>query len=398
VSNESLLPVTGNIIGDSYINQDNGDLYVWDGSLWNNVGQIVGPQGPQGLQGIQGPQGLQGETGPQGPQGIQGETGPQGPQGTQGIQGETGPQGPQGIQGETGVQGIQGIQGIQGETGPGLSEGGTTGQFLIKSSSDNYDTEWYTLPAYNLTSIDIERLSGTTSSVQEQLDDLAFNLSNTTGEFIPLSQRGVQDGVATLDGNAKIPESQIPDSIARDVEIVTSYNDLTDKPTIPSLTGYATETYVNTAISNLVDSSPETLNTLNELAAALGDDPNYATTISTALGNKIDSSTAQAALDLKQNLHVTINQQSSSYTILSTDAGKLIEMSNGGNLTITDSASFAVGFTVNILQTGSSQVTIVGNGFTVSATPGLKLRAQWSSATLVKRALNSWVAMGDLST
>lgn len=52
--------------------------------------------------------------GPQGPQGIQGETGPRGPQG---IQGETGPQGPQGIQGETGPQGPQGIQGPQGDTG-----------------------------------------------------------------------------------------------------------------------------------------------------------------------------------------------------------------------------------------------------------------------------------------
>ena len=49
---------------------------------------------------------------------------------------------------------------------------------------------------------------------------------------------------------------------------------------------FATETYVNTAVSNLVDSAPATLDTLNELAAALGDDPNYATTITTALGNK----------------------------------------------------------------------------------------------------------------
>jgi hypothetical protein len=52
------------------------------------------------------------------------------------------------------------------------------------------------------------------------------------------------------------------------------------------LSGYATETYVGTAISNLVDTAPTTLDTLNELAAALGDDPNFATTISTALGEK----------------------------------------------------------------------------------------------------------------
>ena len=54
------------------------------------IGNIKGPQGPQGIQG---------ETGPQGLQGIQGETGPQGLQGIHGEKGDTGPQGPQGIQG-----------------------------------------------------------------------------------------------------------------------------------------------------------------------------------------------------------------------------------------------------------------------------------------------------------
>ncbi len=71
-----------------------------------------------------------------------------------------------------------------------------------------------------------------------------------------------------------------------------SYNDLTDKPTIPDLTGYATETYVSTAVSNLVDTAPETLNTLNELAAAINDDASFASTVTTSLGNKLDSSTA----------------------------------------------------------------------------------------------------------
>jgi hypothetical protein len=68
-----------------------------------------------------------------------------------------------------------------------------------------------------------------------------------------------------------------------------SYNDLTDKPTIPSLTGYATESYVNTQVANLVDSSPTTLDTLNELAQALGDDPNFATTVSNQIGLKANS-------------------------------------------------------------------------------------------------------------
>ena len=49
---------------------------------------------------------------------------------------------------------------------------------------------------------------------------------------------------------------------------------------------YATQSYVGTQISNLVDSSPAALDTLNELAAALGDDPNFATTVSTSIGTK----------------------------------------------------------------------------------------------------------------
>jgi hypothetical protein len=68
-----------------------------------------------------------------------------------------------------------------------------------------------------------------------------------------------------------------------------SYDDLTNKPTIPeavNLTGYATETYVTTAISNLIDTAPTTLNTLDKLAAALNDDASFSTTVTTALGNK----------------------------------------------------------------------------------------------------------------
>ncbi len=74
--------------GDSYLVQ--GDLYVWNGSAWENVGQIQGPQGERGPQGIQGPRG---ETGSTGPQGETGSTGPAGPAGPAGPTGETGPAG-----------------------------------------------------------------------------------------------------------------------------------------------------------------------------------------------------------------------------------------------------------------------------------------------------------------
>lgn len=49
----------------------------------------------------------------------------------------------------------------------------------------------------------------------------------------------------------------------------------------------ATQNYVSTAVANLVDAAPATLDTLNELAAALGDDPNFATTVTNSIGGKL---------------------------------------------------------------------------------------------------------------
>jgi hypothetical protein len=113
--------------------------------------------------------------------------------------------------------------------------------------------------------------------------------------------------------------------------------------------------------------------------------------------NKPVSTATQTALDAKSDKIISISSKSSSYTLQSTDLGTLIEMSGGGTVTITDSSSFPVGFYVDVLQTGSTQVSIAGNGFTPNGTPGLKLRNQWSSATIIKRALNVWVLVGDLS-
>lgn len=68
-------------------------------------------------------------------------------------------------------------------------------------------------------------------------------------------------------------------------------------PAVVDLSSYYTSTQtdsaISTAISNfqttIVDAAPAALDTLNELAAALGDDANFATTVTTALGNKQNS-------------------------------------------------------------------------------------------------------------
>jgi hypothetical protein len=88
------------------------------------------------------------------------------------------------------------------------------------------------------------------------------------------------------------------------------------------LSGYATESYVNTAVDNLVDGAPGLLDTLNEIAAAIANDENYATTMTTALAGKQDELTAGSNIDITNDII--------SVTGLDTD-----DVSEGSNLYFT---------------------------------------------------------------
>jgi hypothetical protein len=99
--------------------------------------------------------------------------------------------------------------------------------------------------------------------------------------------------------------------------------------------------------------------------------------------------------------HIATNPQSASYTLVLADDGKIIEVNNGSANTVTiplnSSVAFPIGTQITVLQTGAGQTTIAATGgVTLNATPGLKLRAQWSSVTLIKRGTDTWVAVGDL--
>ena len=82
----------------------------------------------------------------------------------------------------------------------------------------------------------------------------------------------------------------------------------------PDYTGLATETYADTAATTaaaaIVDSSPATLDTLNELAAALGDDPNFATTVTNQIAGKADSSHSHSVSDVT-NLQTSLDSKAS---------------------------------------------------------------------------------------
>lgn len=106
----------------------------------------------------------------------------------------------------------------------------------------------------------------------------AGNISSGTLDVARLAVSGVTGGTyksVTVDDKGRVTAGTNPTTLS-------GYG-ITD-----AYTKTQVDTTVSTAIANLVDSSPVTLDTLKELAAALGNDPNFATTVTTQLGLKAD--------------------------------------------------------------------------------------------------------------
>lgn len=137
--------------------------------------------------------------------------------------------------------------------------------------------------------------------------------------------------------------------------------------------------------------------------------PLNSTLSSTSTSQAATASTVKTLQDTKASLNFSTNAQTgTTYPLVKADNGYIIEMSNVSANTLTiplnnaANGDFAVGSQVTVIQTNSGQTTInVTAGVTLNCTPQgtantAKLRAQWSSCTLIKRAENTWVAIGDL--
>lgn len=240
-----------------------------------------------------------------------------------------------------------------------------------------------------VSSTEIGYLNGVTSSIQTQITAGATALS--THESATTNVHGIADtsllalksevdavtpatlGLGNVDNTS---DANKPVSTAQASAIATAKSEAIADAT--------------SQVSSLIDGAPAAMDTLNELAAALGDDANFASSVTTSLGLKVDSLTP-------------IVQKTESYTLSTlTHRDDLIEMGSGSPLTLTipedSTLDFPIGTSIDILQTGAGQVTIapVSGTVVVNATPGLKLRTTWSSCTLFKRAANTWVVYGDL--
>jgi hypothetical protein len=96
------------------------------------------------------------------------------------------------------------------------------------------------------------------------------------------------------------------------------------------------------------------------------------------------------------------SRQTASYTLVSGDRSKVIEMNVGSANTLTvptnASVAFPIGTQITIIQYGAGQTTIAGAGVTFRSTNNwLKINAQYGSATLVKVGTDEWYVVGNLS-
>ena len=107
--------------------------------------------------------------------------------------------------------------------------------------------------------------------------------------------------IAALSGTAGFLKKTAADTWALDNNTyLTSYTEA-DPIWTAEKTNYALKTYVDTSISNLVASAPAALDTLNELALALGSDANFSTTVATSIGNRVPYTGATTNVDLGVN-------------------------------------------------------------------------------------------------
>lgn len=104
------------------------------------------------------------------------------------------------------------------------------------------------------------------------------------------------------------------------------------------------------------------------------------------------------------NETIPLNAQTgTTYTLVAADAGYLVTLTNAAAIALTvplnSSVAFAIGTQITIAQAGAGKVTVAGAvGVTVNGAGGLlSLRTQWSAATLIKIATNSWILIGDTS-
>ena len=182
-----------------------------------------------------------------------------------------------------------------------MAQKGLVGFYSLKFNNYNPISQLRLLDLpYSESNLDVSKIHGLAASSGTTIDVTLENGIHTglSGLTVGSKYYVLENGTLSTSpdsNNAKVGLAITSTSLALDFADELTSADLGTYATkayvasqVPSLTGYATETYVDTSVANLVDSAPATLDTLNELAAALGDDANFATTITNQIAAKAD--------------------------------------------------------------------------------------------------------------
>lgn len=188
--------------------------------------------------------------------------------------------------------------GPAGPTGPGVPVGGATGQVLAKASATNFDTQWVDPEA--AAAGDHGALSGLANDDHPQY----HNDARGDARYAPLAHdhdadyEAIGAAAGAVSAHAAAPSAHPisgVDGLAAALALLAPLASpaLTGTPTAPTAlagtasTQLATTAFVAAAIAALLNSAPGALDTLDELAAALGDDPNFAASVTNALAGKL---------------------------------------------------------------------------------------------------------------
>ena len=208
VADSSLLdPNYAGATGDGFIAEDTGDLWVWNGTTWINVGKIQGPRGYTGSVGYVGSQGNVGYVGSQGDIGGTGYTG---------SQGDIGPTGYVGSQGNVGYVGSAGLSAYEIALANGFS--GTEQEWLdslgepltvepnagLEITSSTIATVYNTLISDDVQSIAVGGAAAQPASswksknIVEVLDTILFPDVAPTYTIPTISISGTQSGIKEI--------------------------------------------------------------------------------------------------------------------------------------------------------------------------------------------------------
>ena len=193
---------------------------------------------------------------------------------------------------------------------------------------------------------------------------------------------------------------------------------LTGTPTAPTATAgtnttqIATTAFVTGAVADLIASAPGALNTLDELAAALGDDANFATTVTNSLAAKAplasptftgtvtlpaagivfsDGTQAKAGVPSITTFATAI---SSSATLAAGEQDKFVPLTGAVTITL-PATGYSTGQSIDFYQASGTGAQFASTN-SVVGTPGLKFRTTNSVVTAMKTS-SGWLVFGDLS-